>query len=43
MLETLFHAPTDTPDQVDLSLVVGLAEALEGLILGWPPDVSVST
>jgi aminopeptidase YwaD len=42
MLETLFHAPTDTPDQVDVSLVVGLAEALEGLILGWPSDASGS-
>ena len=36
MLETLFHAPTDTPDKVDAALVVGAAEALEDLIVTWP-------
>ena len=35
MLESLFHAPTDTPDKVDAALVVGLAVALEDLVLGW--------
>jgi aminopeptidase YwaD len=35
MLETLFHAPTDTPDKVDASLVVGIAAALETMVLGW--------
>jgi hypothetical protein len=35
MLETLFHAPTDTPDKVDASLVVGIAAALEVMVLGW--------
>lgn len=35
MLETLFHAPTDTPDKVDAALLVGIATALEDLIVGW--------
>ena len=35
MLESLFHAPTDTPDKVDEALVVGIATALEGLVLSW--------
>ncbi|MGB5656158.1 MAG: M28 family peptidase [Acidimicrobiia bacterium] len=35
MLESLFHAPTDTPDQVDAALVVGIATALEDLVVGW--------
>ncbi len=35
MLESLFHAPTDTPDKVDEALVVGVATALEGLVLRW--------
>ena len=35
MLETLFHAPTDTPDKVDPGLIVGVSTALEGLILDW--------
>jgi len=35
MLETLFHAPTDTPERVDAALVVGIATALEGLVLDW--------
>ncbi len=38
MLETLFHAPTDTPDQVDLALVADVAEGIERLIRSWPPD-----
>lgn len=42
MLETLFHAPTDTPDKVDPSIVVGVAAALEELILGWPTDATGS-
>jgi aminopeptidase YwaD len=33
MLESLFHAPTDTPDKVDPALVVGIAMALEDLVL----------
>ena len=36
MLETLFHAATDTPDQVDARLLIGLASALESLISTWP-------
>lgn len=36
MLETLFHAPTDTPDQVDVSLLVDIARAIEHLISTWP-------
>jgi aminopeptidase YwaD len=36
MLETLFHAPTDTPDQVDVSLLVDIAEGIEHLISTWP-------
>ena len=35
MLETLFHAPSDTPERVDAALVVGIATALEGLVLDW--------
>jgi len=35
MLETLFHASTDTPDKVDAARVAGIATALEGLVLGW--------
>lgn len=35
MLETLFHAPTDTPDKVDAALLVGIATALEDLIVRW--------
>jgi aminopeptidase YwaD len=44
MLETLFHAPDDTPDQVDPGLVVDLARAIADLIVGWPggPDRNVS-
>ena len=36
MLETLFHAPTDTPDKVDTDLVADLAEGLSRLVLTWP-------
>jgi aminopeptidase YwaD len=36
MLGELFHSAADTPDQVDIDLVVGIAEALEELILTWP-------
>ncbi|MDJ0925220.1 MAG: M28 family peptidase [Acidimicrobiia bacterium] len=36
MLETLFHAPTDTPEQVDPSLLVDIADGISGLIMGWP-------
>ena len=35
MLESLFHAPTDTPDKVDAALVVGIAGALEELVPRW--------
>ncbi|MDJ0960941.1 MAG: M28 family peptidase [Acidimicrobiia bacterium] len=36
MLDTLFHAPTDTPDQVDVALLVDIAAGLENLITTWP-------
>ena len=36
LLETLYHAPTDTPDQVDAKLIVDLAESIEELIVTWP-------
>ena len=36
MLGELFHSAADTPDQVDIDLVVGIAEALEELIVTWP-------
>jgi aminopeptidase YwaD len=35
MLEALFHAPTDTPDQVSPSLIDGLVDALAELIGHW--------
>lgn len=36
MLATLFHSADDTPDQVDIDLVVGIAKAIEELIVTWP-------
>ena len=36
MLATLFHSADDTPDQVDVDLVVGIARAIEELIATWP-------
>ena len=36
LLDTLYHAPTDTPDQVDTNLIVELTEAIEELIVTWP-------
>lgn len=36
MLGELFHSAADTPDQVDIDLVVGIAQALEELIVTWP-------
>jgi aminopeptidase YwaD len=36
MLGELFHSAADTPDQVDIDLVVGIADALEELIVTWP-------
>ncbi len=35
MLGELFHAPTDTPDQVATERILGVAEALEALIVAW--------
>jgi hypothetical protein len=37
MLNELFHAPTDTPDQVDVALLVDIADAIRELIVNWPP------
>ena len=37
MLDQLFHAPTDTPDQVDVSLLLDIADAIGDLITGWSP------
>ena len=36
MLDTLFHAPTDTPDQVDVRRLVEIAEAIRDLVAAWP-------
>ncbi len=36
MLETLFHASTDTPDQVDIELLVDVAQAIGRLVTSWP-------
>ncbi len=36
MLETLFHSASDTPSQVDTSLLVEVAEAIADLIVAWP-------
>jgi aminopeptidase YwaD len=37
MLETLFHAPTDTPDRVDVELLVDVARAIAALVTTWTP------
>lgn len=39
MLEKLFHAPTDTPDQVDVNLLLDIADAIGDLTMGWPSNV----
>lgn len=36
MLETLFHASTDTPDQVDIDLLLDVANAIVKLLVDWP-------
>ena len=36
MLATLFHAATDTSDQVDVGLLLDIAAAITGLITTWP-------
>ncbi|MDJ0498038.1 MAG: M28 family peptidase [Acidimicrobiia bacterium] len=36
MLDELFHAPTDTPDQVEVTLLLDIADATANLITGWP-------
>lgn len=36
MLGELFHSAADTPDQVDIDLVVGIALAIEELVASWP-------
>ena len=40
MLETLFHAASDTPDQVDVDLIVDIGDAIAELITTWPRDTS---
>ena len=36
MLDQLFHAPTDTPDQVDVDLLLDISDAITELIKTWP-------
>ena len=36
MLDVLFHAPTDTPDQVDVDLVLDISDAISDLLTTWP-------
>ncbi len=36
MLETLFHSAADTPEHVDIGLLLAVADAIAGLILTWP-------
>jgi aminopeptidase YwaD len=38
MLDQLFHAPTDTPDKVDIALLLDIADAIRDLITGWPAE-----
>jgi aminopeptidase YwaD len=38
MLETLFHAPSDTPDRVDASLLLDIALAIADLIASLPGE-----
>jgi hypothetical protein len=38
MLEVLFHASTDTPDQVEVARLVEIATALADLLISWPTD-----
>jgi len=36
MLDDLFHSPDDTPDRVDLDLLLDTASAISDLITTWP-------
>lgn len=36
MLSELFHAPTDTPDRVDVGLLLDIADTITDLITTWP-------
>ena len=36
MLEVLFHAPTDTPDQVEVTRLGEIADAVAALVTTWP-------
>jgi aminopeptidase YwaD len=36
MLDQLFHAPTDTPHQVDVDLLLDISDAITELITTWP-------
>ena len=36
MLDQLFHAPTDTPDQVDVDLLLDISDAITELVTTWP-------
>ena len=36
MLDQLFHAPTDTPDQVDVGLLLDISDSIADLITSWP-------
>ena len=38
MLATLFHAATDTPDQVDVDLLLDIADSITDLITTWPAN-----
>jgi aminopeptidase YwaD len=38
MLDELFHAPTDTPDQVDVTPLLDISDAVADLITMWPPS-----
>lgn len=38
MLDVLFHAPTDTPDQVDINLVLDISDAISDLLTTWPTN-----
>ena len=40
MLETLFHAPTDTRDQLDAGLLVDISDAITKLVTTWPGSLS---
>jgi aminopeptidase YwaD len=38
MLDQLFHAPTDTPDKVDVVLLIDIADAIADLLTDWPAE-----